>query len=318
MSLASIKTVADAKMKVFNETSKSLAKMDLVLFDDALTHMMRITRLLCMDPRQRAAGGRRRLRKQSLTRLAAYISARSRSRSPSRKQYNQAALFEDLKTLYKVAGLKGQKVCFIFTDAEVKEESFLEFINQILMTGEVAGLFPKDELDMIVNDMRPVAKKEKPDMIDTWDNLYAMFLSRVRDNLHTCLCFSPVGDTFATRARNFPGLINGCTIDWFLPWPQEALIAVSTQVHRGLRQMACSDEDKFKLQEHMGHVHVRCARRARSTSSGSVATSTSRPRTTCPSSTVTGPVHSASSTTSTSWRRRSTAACRSSSRRRTT
>jgi len=30
-------------------------------------------------------------------------------------------------------------VCFLFTDAEVKDEAFLEYINQILMTGEVAG-----------------------------------------------------------------------------------------------------------------------------------------------------------------------------------
>ena len=37
--------------------------------------------------------------------------------------------------LYKVAGLKGQPVCFIFTDAEVKDEGFLEYINQLLMTG---------------------------------------------------------------------------------------------------------------------------------------------------------------------------------------
>ena len=146
----------------------------------------------------------------------------------------------DVKVMYREAGQKLKSTTFLFTDAEIKDESFLEFINQILMTGEVAGLFPKDELDMIVNDMRPVAKKEKPDMIDTWDNLYAMFLSRVRDNLHTCLCFSPVGDTFATRARNFPGLINGCTIDWFLPWPQEALIAVSTKFI-GDFAMACSD-----------------------------------------------------------------------------
>ena len=53
----------------------------------------------------------------------------------------------------------------------------------------------------------------------------------------------------------FPGLINGCTIDWFLPWPQEALIAVSTKFI-GDFSMACSNEDKFKLQEHMGNVHV--------------------------------------------------------------
>eukprot|EP00230_Micromonas_polaris_P000498 CAMPEP_0119208236 /NCGR_PEP_ID=MMETSP1327-20130426/486_1 /TAXON_ID=38833 /ORGANISM="Micromonas pusilla, Strain RCC2306" /LENGTH=4554 /DNA_ID=CAMNT_0007204705 /DNA_START=159 /DNA_END=13823 /DNA_ORIENTATION=- len=254
VSLPSIKQVADAKMKIFNETSKAL-KLDLVLFDDALKHMMRIARLLAMDRGSALLVGVGGSGKQSLTRLAAYVSGAFTFQITISKQYNQAALFEDLKSLYKVAGLKGQKVCFIFTDAEVKEESFLEFINQILMTGEVAGLFPKDELDMIVNDMRPVAKKLFPEMIDTWDNLYALFLSRVRDNLHTCLCFSPVGDAFATRARNFPGLINGCTIDWFLPWPQEALIAVSTKFI-GDFPMACSDEDKFKLQEHMGNVHV--------------------------------------------------------------
>jgi len=63
------------------------------------------------------------------------------------KTYNTTNLFEDIKALYKVAGVKGQPVAFIFTDNEVKEEGFLEYINQILMTGEVAGLFAKDELD---------------------------------------------------------------------------------------------------------------------------------------------------------------------------
>lgn len=78
------------------------------------------------------------------------------------KTYNVTNLFEDIKSLYKVAGVKGQPVAFIFTDTEVKEEGFLEYINQILMTGEVAGLFAKDELDAIVNDIRPVMKAESP------------------------------------------------------------------------------------------------------------------------------------------------------------
>jgi dynein heavy chain len=258
VSLDSLKGVADARMQNFNETSKSL-KLDLVLFSDALAHMMRIARLLCMDRGSALLVGVGGSGKQSLTRLAAYISGAFTFQITISKQYNTVALFEDLKALYKVAGLKGQKVCFIFTDAEIKEEGFLEFINQILMTGEVAGLFPKEELDMIVNDIRPALKKEAPGVIDTWDNLYAFFLGRVRDNLHVCLCFSPVGDKFATRARNFPGLINGCTIDWFLPWPQEALIAVSTKFI-GSFTMACTDEDKFKLQQHMGHVHVAVTR----------------------------------------------------------
>ena len=70
------------------------------------------------------------------------------------KTYNTTNLFEDIKALYRMAGVKGQRVAFIFSDAEVKDEGFLEYINQILMTGEVAGLFAKDELDSIVNDVR--------------------------------------------------------------------------------------------------------------------------------------------------------------------
>lgn len=163
------------------------------------------------------------------------------------KTYNTTNLFDDIKALYKIAGFKGLSVCFIFTDAEVKDEGFLEYINQargvfvvlvrclcvggeyineargflwswfvfvcgststrrvaleaammwstatlgfracfeawrahtqghacthihthacthshaqILMTGEVAGLLPKDELDMIVNDIRPIMKQQ--------------------------------------------------------------------------------------------------------------------------------------------------------------
>jgi dynein heavy chain len=76
---------------------------------------------------------------------------------------------------------------------------------------------------MIINDIRPIMKAAAPGVPDTWDNLYSFFLNRVRDNLHVMLCFSPVGNKFSRRAQQFPGLINGCTIDWFLPWPEEAL-----------------------------------------------------------------------------------------------
>jgi len=31
---------------------------------------------------------------------------------------------------------------------------------------------------------------------------------------------------FRARLRNFPSLVNCCTIDWFDPWPDEALRAV--------------------------------------------------------------------------------------------
>ena len=224
-----IRARVEALQRKFNEESK-LSKLELVLFADALSHLMRISRLLAMSRGSALLVGVGGSGKQSLSRLAAYIAGAYTFQITITKTYNTTNLFEDIKVLYKIAGFKGQPVCFIFTDAEVKDEAFLEYINQILMTGEVAGLLPKDELDMIVNDIRPVMKAQAPHITDTWDNLYAFFLNRVRDNLHMVLCFSPVGDKFSRRAQQFPGLINGCTINWFLPWPEEALTAVSSKV----------------------------------------------------------------------------------------
>jgi len=52
-------------------------------------------------------------------------------------------------------------------------------------------------------------------------------LERLKDNLHICLCFSPAGDSLKDRCRNFPGLVSNSTIDWFMQWPEEALIDVA-------------------------------------------------------------------------------------------
>ena len=88
--------------------------------------------------------------------------------------------------------------------------------DDILSTGGVSGLFAKDEVDAIIGDMRPVAKKEAgKGFVDSADNLWKYFLQRARANLHIVLCMSPVGVLLSTRTRKFPGLINCTTVDWF-------------------------------------------------------------------------------------------------------
>ncbi|PSC73956.1 flagellar outer dynein arm heavy chain gamma [Micractinium conductrix] len=241
-------------MSKFNEESRTL-KMELVLFKDALEHVVRLSRLLAMERGSALLVGVGGSGKQSCARLAAYIAGAVPFQITITKTYNVTNLLEDIRGLYKIAGLKGQPVAFIFTDAEVKDEAFLEYINQLLMTGEIAGLFPKDELDVIVNDIRPAMRAECPGVPDTWDNLHNFFINRVRDRLHLVLCFSPVGKKFARWAQQFPGLINGCTIDWYLPWPEEALTAVSSKFLDAF-PLECDPAVKQSLKQLMASVHV--------------------------------------------------------------
>jgi dynein heavy chain len=65
---------------------------------------------------------------------------------------------------------------------------------------------------------------------------------------------SPANPKFAKRARLFPGMISGCTINWFLTWPQDALVAVS-RGFIGDFEVECTPQEKEQLMIHMGEVH---------------------------------------------------------------
>lgn len=103
------------------------------------------------------------------------------------------------------------------TDAQISNEKFLVYINDLLSSGYIPELFAKDELDGLLGKVRAEAKGNGVE--DTPDELFKFLLDKVRKNLHMSLCFSPVGDTFRIRARMFPGIINCTSMDWFHEWP---------------------------------------------------------------------------------------------------
>jgi hypothetical protein len=107
---------------------------------------------------------------------------------------------------------------------QIKYESFLQDVHNILTSGEVPNLFPRDELGTLLDELRPASKAAGAG--ETAEELYTFFLERVRANLHVVLCLSPIGDAFRERCRMFPGLINCSTIDWFTEWPADALYEV--------------------------------------------------------------------------------------------
>lgn len=52
---------------------------------------------------------------------------------------------------------------------------------------------------------------------------------QIKEKLHVVLCFSPMAPEFRARARKFPALVSCTVIDWFQPWPKDALASVGTR-----------------------------------------------------------------------------------------
>ena len=58
------------------------------------------------------------------------------------------------------AGTEGKQIVFLFSDNQIKDESFVEDLNMILNTGDVPNLFPADEKAEIIEKMQMIARTE--------------------------------------------------------------------------------------------------------------------------------------------------------------
>eukprot|EP01135_Chromosphaera_perkinsii_P002697 Nk52_evm65s226 gene=Nk52_evmTU65s226 len=220
-----VRAIFQEILESYNDNSGQ-QPINLILFDNALEHLTRIHRIIRIEQGNALLVGVGGSGKQSLTKIASYAAGlKTVFEIQLSRGYGEFEFREDLKVLYNLIGVENKKATFLFTDAHVAQEGFLELINNILTTGMVPALFADDEKDGIINNIRDEA--EKLGVLPVKDQLWNYFIGKCRNNLHVVLCMSPVGELLRERCRNFPGLVNCASIDWFTAWPEEALYTVA-------------------------------------------------------------------------------------------
>ena len=249
MDYSSLQNFLQDSLKSYNDFNSI---MNLVLFEAATNYVCRISRIL-ESPRGNAllvgVGGSG---KQSLARLASFLSGLDVFQTTLRKGYGIQDLKSELAALYLRAGQKNLGTVFLMTDAQVAEEQFLVLLNYMLASGEIPDLLPDDEIENVVAAVRSEVKAVG--LPDTRENCWTFFIDRVRKALRVVLCFSPVGNTLRNRTRKFPTITSCTSMVWFHEWPQEALVSVS---HRFVADIEVLPNDlQAPVSSFMAYVHM--------------------------------------------------------------
>ncbi|XP_014779882.1 dynein axonemal heavy chain 10 isoform X2 [Octopus bimaculoides] len=242
----------DLFQELLEEYNERLIPMNLVLFNDALEHLTRIHRILRMDQGHGLLVGVGGSGKQSLCRLASFAAECQIFKITLSRGYNETSFREDLKLLYNKLGMENQKMVFLFADQDVAEEAFLELVNNMLTTGMVPALYTDEEKDAIISQVR--AEAVALGLSPARESIWQFFISKCSDNLHIVMSMSPIGDTLRTRCRNFPGIVNNANIDWYFPWPREALSSVAS-VFIAADNKLIPSEHRMNIIEHFVMVH---------------------------------------------------------------
>ena len=237
-----------------HNTTEDKKPLRIVLFDAALSYLIRILRIL-RNPRGSALligiGGSG---KQSLSRLAAYTSGFALHQIVLKKGYCFDDFVEEMKEMYKK--LLDMPVVFLLSDTNIVDEKILECVSNMLSLGIHPGLFDLDERDAICSMVR------EKGISGTNESLWEYFIETSRNNLRIILAMSPSGDKLRVRCRNFPCLISSMTIVWFFSWPKEALIEVASHF---LSTDTNIDPNTFDVViNHMVFVHEQVRKKAQS------------------------------------------------------
>lgn len=249
--LNTFRDIANSNLQEYNSTHKT--KMDIVLFTYALQHLNKICRVMSMPAGSCLLVGMGGSGRQSLTRLAAIINSQTLFQPEITKNYGVNEWRDDLKKVLKTSGGLGKDTVFLFTEGQIKMESFLQDIDCLLNLGEVPNIFQIDEKQEVLEIVRLAAQGGNRNVDISPLQVFSYFVNRCKQKLHIILCFSPIGSSFRTRIRLYPSLVNCCTIDWFEAWPENALEMVAEKY---VTSLDVPDDVKSSVVGACKHFHV--------------------------------------------------------------
>ncbi|KAF3401369.1 Dynein heavy chain, cytoplasmic [Talaromyces pinophilus] len=215
-----------ARLKTFCEEE---VDVPLVLFNDVLEHALRIDRVFRQPQGHLILIGVSGSGKTTLSRFVAWMNGLKIFQIKVHGKYSSEDFDEDLRTVLRRAGCKGEKICFIMDESNVLDSGFLERMNTLLANAEVPGLFEGDEFASLMTACKEGAQRQGL-LLDSQEELYKWFTQQIVKNLHVVFTMNPPEDGLSSKAATSPALFNRCVLNWMGDWSDQALFQVGSEL----------------------------------------------------------------------------------------
>jgi dynein heavy chain 1 len=220
-----LKSFLAARLRVFYEEELDV---QLVVFDEVLEHILRIDRVLRQPMGHLLLVGDSGAGKTVLSKFVSWMNGLNIFQIKAHSRYGMEDFNEDLRCLMRRVGVEGEKICFIFDEANVLSSGFIEAINALLASGEVPGLFDGEDFSSLMNSVRDSAMRDGT-ILDSEEELWRYFTATVQRNLHVVFTVNPSGGDWKNRSTTSPALFNRCVVDWFGTWGSTAMAQVGKE-----------------------------------------------------------------------------------------
>jgi dynein heavy chain 1, cytosolic len=127
-----LKKYIEARLKIFYEEQLNVP---IVVFDEVLEHILRIDRVLRQPLGHLLLVGASGVGKTTLSRFVSWLNNISVFQIKAGRNYSLQEFDEDLRSVMKRAGVKQEKICFIFDESNCLSPAFLEKMNALLASG---------------------------------------------------------------------------------------------------------------------------------------------------------------------------------------
>ncbi|KAI9713200.1 MAG: Dynein heavy chain, cytoplasmic [Bogoriella megaspora] len=215
-----------ARLKTFCEEE---VDVPLILFNDVLDHVLRIDRVFRQPQGHLILIGVSGSGKTTLSRFVAWMNGLKVFQIKVHGKYSSEDFDDDLRTVLRACGTKGEKICFIMDESNVLDSGFLERMNTLLANAEVPGLFEGDEFASLMTQCKEGAQRQGL-LLDSQEELYKWFTQQIVKNLHVVFTMNPPKEGLSSKAATSPALFNRCVLNWFGDWSDQALFQVGKEL----------------------------------------------------------------------------------------